>query len=156
MEAHVRRLTVLRDNKGVTLVEVLIAVVITLIVFMGLIQASILSIGVNMRNDLRDEAVRLSSDIMSQLRAAPFDDINRDGTADPANPTAFAFNWDQDGTADNIHNVAIRNATIPYTIAVNVQWPTAGDNNHKQITISATWQWQGEAATHQISSFRGR
>jgi prepilin-type N-terminal cleavage/methylation domain-containing protein len=144
----VRRLTVLRDNKGVTLVEVLIAVVITLIVFMGLIQASILSIGVNMRNDLRDEAVRLSSDIMSQLRAAPFDDINRDGTADPSNPTAFAFNWDQD--------VAIRNTTIPYTIAVNVQWPTAGDNNHKQITITATWQWQGDTITHTISTFRGR
>ena len=131
----------------------MIALVILLLVFMGLIQASIVSISANMRNNLRDEAVRLSSDLMSQLRAAPFDDLNRDGAADPANPTQFNFNWDQDGTADGVHNVIIRNATIPYIVGVNAQWL---DANHKQLTVTATWSWQGENLTHAISAYRGR
>lgn len=144
-------------GKGVTLVEVLIAMTILLIVFMGLIQASILAIGVNMRNDLRDEAVNLTADVMNKLRAAPFDDINRDGTADPANPTVFNFvpaRWDTDGTADGIYNVRIRNATIPYTVTVIVTY--AGDADHKRIQITTRWTWQGETITHIITALRGR
>jgi prepilin-type N-terminal cleavage/methylation domain-containing protein len=137
--------TALRDNKGVSLVEVMISLVILLIVFMGLIQASIVSIDVNMRNELRDEAVRLSSDLMAQLRAAPFDDLNRDGAADPANPGQLNFNRNSAQT--------IRSAAVPYARAVNAQWL---DANHKQLTITTTWSWQGENMTHTISTYRGR
>ena len=44
--------TVLRNSKGVTLVEVMLALVITLIIFIGLIQASI-------RRDRRKHAKRV-------------------------------------------------------------------------------------------------
>jgi Tfp pilus assembly protein PilV len=140
--------TVLRNNKGVTLVEVMLALVITVIVFIGLIQASIVAIGANMRNELRDEAVRLSSDLMSELRAAPFGDIDRDGTADtePRN-----FNRNQ--------TLTIRNAAVPYTVAVNVCSTTcvpALDANHKQMTVTTTWIWQGETITHTIMAYRGQ
>ncbi|MFI5294082.1 MAG: prepilin-type N-terminal cleavage/methylation domain-containing protein [Thermodesulfovibrionales bacterium] len=57
------------NQKGVTLVEVLISLVILLIVFMGLIQASILSINHNLRNAMRDEAVRIASEYMSMARS---------------------------------------------------------------------------------------
>lgn len=57
------------NQKGVTLVEVLISLVILLIVFMGLIQASILSINHNLRNAMRDEAVRVASEYMSRARS---------------------------------------------------------------------------------------
>ncbi len=57
------------NQKGVTLVEVLISLVILLIVFMGLIQASILSINHNLRNAMRDEAVRIASEYMSRARS---------------------------------------------------------------------------------------
>jgi prepilin-type N-terminal cleavage/methylation domain-containing protein len=57
-------------QKGVTLVEVMIALVILLIVFIGLIQASLLTIQSNVRNLARDEAVRITADQMDMLRAA--------------------------------------------------------------------------------------
>src|SRR5512143_830774 len=57
------------DSRGVTLVEVMISLVILLIVFMGLIQASLLSINHNMRNSVRDEAVRIAAESMSRLRS---------------------------------------------------------------------------------------
>ncbi len=152
-----------KSDRGVTLVEVLIAMTILLIVFMGLIQASILAIGANMRNEMRDEAVRLSSELMVQLRTSPFDDINRDSATDPT-CSAVSFNfvpvrWDTDGTADGIYNVRIRNATIPYTVRVTVTYPVTAptcDTEHKQITITTTWAWQGETMTHAIVAFRGR
>ena len=74
--------TALRNKKGVTLVEVMIALVILLVVFMGLIQASLLSIENNATTALRDEAVRLASDTVTALRTSPFDDLNRDGMTD--------------------------------------------------------------------------
>jgi hypothetical protein len=126
-------------------VEVMIALVILLMVFMGLIQASIVSINVNMRNNLRDEAVRLSSDLMVRLRAASFDDLDGDGAADPANPGQLNFNRNSTQT--------IRSAAVPYAMAVNVQWL---DADHKQLTITTTWSWQGENLTHTISTYRGR
>ncbi len=51
-----------QGSRGVSLVEVMISLVILLIVSMGLIQASLLSVDVNIRNELRDEAVRIASE----------------------------------------------------------------------------------------------
>jgi len=144
-------------TNGVTLVEVMIALVVLLIVFMGLMQVSIVAIQGNMRNVLRDEAVRTTADVMVQLRSAPFDDIDRSGAADPAMAVPpnnqLNFTWDQDGTVDGVHNVSIRNATIPYTVGVNVRWV---DADHKRIAITTTWAWQGENFTHSISTVRRR
>ena len=63
------------NKKGVSLVEVMISLVILLIVSMGLLQASLLSIDSNVRNELRDEAVRIASESMAQRRSA-FGDAN--------------------------------------------------------------------------------
>lgn len=61
-----------RNEKGMTLVEVMISMVILLLVFVGLIQASLLSIDYNTRNELRDEAVRVAAESMAGVRATPF------------------------------------------------------------------------------------
>lgn len=131
------------NNKGVTLVEVMIALVILLIVFMGLIQASLLTMQSNMKNVLRDEAVRITSDRMSILRSAPFGDINKDTTTDTY-PLNFTAN-----TNRNVRNVA----NHPFNVAINVV--TVGADN-KQMTVTTTWSWQGENFTHSIVATRGR
>ena len=64
-----------RNRKGVTLVEVLISLVILLIVFMGLIQASLVSVNTNMRNAIRDGAASLASEYMTRARATPIDTL---------------------------------------------------------------------------------
>ncbi len=63
------------DSRGVTLVEVMISLVILLIVFMGLIQASLLSINHNLRNEIRDEAVRVAAEYMSRTRSDSFGNL---------------------------------------------------------------------------------
>ncbi|MBI5100251.1 MAG: prepilin-type N-terminal cleavage/methylation domain-containing protein [Nitrospirae bacterium] len=62
-------------QSGVTLVEVMIAMVIMLIVFMGLIQASLLSIENNLSNEIRDEATRIGSEYMAATRSTAWENV---------------------------------------------------------------------------------
>ena len=133
-----------RSFRGVSLVEVLIALTILLIVFMGLIQASLVSIQSNMRNLLRDEAVAITSEQISELRGAEYDDMNADDTIDAANLNLPAMT-----VTRNYRNAA----AVNFGIARNIQ---ALDANNKQITVTTTWQWQGEPFQHQIMTTRQR
>jgi len=63
------------SNKGVTLIEVMIALVVLLLVFLGLMQSALLSIDANLRNILRDEAIAIAEQKMSELKNAPFDSL---------------------------------------------------------------------------------
>jgi len=125
-------------RNGVTLVEVLIALVVLLIVFMGLMQVSIVAIQGNMRNVLRDEAVRLTADRMNRLRSVSFDHADLTATA---------------GTDDPVINRAVRAATVNFTVRRII---ADIDANHKQVTLTTKWAWQGEDFTHSISTIRRR
>ncbi|MEW6108539.1 MAG: prepilin-type N-terminal cleavage/methylation domain-containing protein [Nitrospirota bacterium] len=130
-------------NKGVTLVEIMIALVILLIVFLGLMQTALLSIQSNMINVLRDEAVSMTSAQMAILRSASYEDMDQDGGID-ASPLNFNRNQNRD-----IRNVV----NHPFTVAINIQ---TLDTEHKQITVTTTWSWQGQNYQHQIMSIRRR
>lgn len=132
------------NKKGVTLVEVLIALVILLIVFMGLISTSIVAIGANARNESRDEAVRVTSDQMSMLRVASFDSADLVTTAGV---------WVAMPNTGNRFTRQIRSATITYTIERLV---VPLDIDHKEISLRASWIWQGETLRHTIVAYRGR
>jgi prepilin-type N-terminal cleavage/methylation domain-containing protein len=167
MEALVMLRIVLKDKKGVTLVEVLIALVILLIVFLGLIQASLLSIDTNAMNLLRDEAVRLASDTMISLRSSPFDDLNRDGaTPDAAN---INFVISSTGTAAQQLNAVnlgintqktVRNIlTANYVVTVTI---TDMDASNKQADVLVQWDYKertlanGSANAHRVVSLLRR
>lgn len=157
MEVHAMQSTAWQNKRGVSLVEVLIALTILLIVFMGLIQASILSIQSNMRNLLRDEAVTIASEQIVRLRAADFDDMNSDTVTDPA-------------TAISLVAADFTTATVPpwpptvartYRSAASVTFTILRqvnnlDNNNKQVTVTIQWPWQGEDFQHQIMTTRQR
>jgi len=102
-------------NSGVTLVEVMISLVVLLIVFLGLIQASIVTIDHNLRNELRDEAVRTASDAMSRLRTTGFNDTLLNDTA---GEVVVAF--PADDPPNPVRN--FRNAAV--TFSIDKQLPT--------------------------------
>jgi len=136
--------------RGVSLIEVMISLVVLLIVFMGLIQASLLSIQFNTRNLLRDEAVAVTADQMSNLRSASFDDMNRDGVTDGATllPANFA--------AANFP-VPVRRLRNDVSVTFNVdRTVNTLDASSKQITVTTNWTWQGDPFTHQIITARRR
>jgi prepilin-type N-terminal cleavage/methylation domain-containing protein len=156
-----------RTNKnGVTLVEVLISLVVLLIVFMGLLQTSLLSIEGNAITLLRDEAVKLASDTMTALRTSPFDDLNRnqasassdysgDGDVTVEIPNSrYRFQIESPVTGAAPANAAQRNArnlgiqtrrtmrnilNANYLIRVTTE---SIDADNKRVTILVQWDWK--------------
>jgi type IV pilus assembly protein PilV len=61
-----------------TLVEVLVAMAIVFIIFLGMSSGGIVVLNENIKNDLRDEAVSVAEMEMQQVRSTPFDNIVSD------------------------------------------------------------------------------
>lgn len=126
----------LRDNKGMTLVEVVIALTVLLIVLLALMQTALVSIDANMINVLRDEAVSMAEERMNEARNIPFDDLVV-GTTDVSPP------------AKSIRNIASFSYTVSRTI-------TSAGLDAMQIGITVTWEWKektgANAYTHSIST----
>jgi len=160
----------MRSQKGVTLVEVMIALVILLIVFIGLIQASLLTIQSNVRNLARDEAVRITADQMDMLRAASFDNMNRAGGDDAVKlkySIIYDDTFDLEATPVTRPDLRrrLRGATVDYTVTVLICADDAdaecallgpSDADHKTIQVTTGWSWQGETFTHRVVTVRIR
>ena len=145
-----------QGSRGVTLVEVMISLVILLIVFMGLIQASLVTIQSNVKNELRDEAVRITSDRMARLRTIAFTDALLTDTDGTPNSPGSPVDDDQDPLTAGVQTTVtrnVRNASVPFIVNKIVD---DLDTDHKQISVRTTWTWQGEDFTHTIVATRGR
>ena len=157
MELHAMK-NRMSNQKGVSLVEVMIALVILLLVFIGLIQASLLTIQANVRNSARDEAVRITADQLDRLRGNSFDYMNRDTAAD-ADPLNYSITYGTTVTTTTRPDLRrqLRGATVDYTVTVSICGASCAlDANHKQITVTTGWSWQGENFTHQVVTARIR
>ncbi len=121
------------DSRGVTLVEVMISLVILLIVFMGLIQASLLSINHNLRNEIRDEAVRVAAEYMSRTRSDSFGNLVGTGgyVTFPGTPTA--------GITRNF-----RNLQLQFLVEREID---VVDINIRRIGIRVSWWYPGDDTT---------
>ncbi|GBE39023.1 hypothetical protein BMS3Bbin08_01641 [bacterium BMS3Bbin08] len=134
-----------RNNRGLTLVEILVALVITLVVFLGLMQTAMLSMDVNTNNQLREEAVSIAERRIRELR---------DLSGGNLTPTAVTP-WPQEAVSVNFRNFA---NPVPYTVDITVvNIGTAPDITAKQIGIVVTWQVPkspGVNLTHRISTLK--
>ena len=107
---------------GMTLVEVIVAMAIVFIVFLGMSSAGLVVLDQNIKNSQRDEAVSVAEMELQQARNIPFATI-----------------------ADNTHivNRRIRGMNVGYTVARTVTNPNgttpANDPNNRLVTINVTW-----------------
>jgi len=127
----------LPTKKGFTLVEVLIALVITLVLFLALMQTALLSIDSNMTNVLRDEAVGIAEGSMNEARNTAFDSLTAGALLPPV--------------TRNMRNIPAFRYEVTRTIT------NLGTDN-KQVAITVTWEWKektvanGNPYTHAIST----
>jgi prepilin-type N-terminal cleavage/methylation domain-containing protein len=126
--------TVLLNNKGVTLIEMMISLVILLIVSLALMQSALLGMSTNVENSLRDEAVNVAEMRMNQLVSLPFTDAIIAPGLLPTPPVAEA----------DISR-KLRNAIVIYTPTRTI---TDLNADSKQITISVAWSYKGQRYTH--------
>ena len=110
----------MKNKEGMTLIEVLIAILIIFIVFLGLSGAGIFVLNENIKNSLRDEAVSVAGMEMEQVRNISFDNL-----------------YSAPGT-QGVDNVVrqIRGLTVNYGVTRTV---TILNLNNLQVSINVTW-----------------
>jgi prepilin-type N-terminal cleavage/methylation domain-containing protein len=130
------------NKKGLTLVEMMIALVILLLVFLALMQTALLSINSNITNLFRDEAASIAEQHMIFIRNMKFDDVYVTGFVDDPRPTVAGIEGIND-TRD------FRSFSI--TFRPERQVTDLGIDN-KQVDIRVSWDWKGETFTHSINA----
>ncbi len=128
------------DKKGMTLVEVLIAMVVLLLVSLAMMQTALVSIDSNMINVLRAEAVSIAEERMNEARNTAFDGLTT-------------------GAPETVLR-GFRNITnFSYTVTRTI---TDLNADNKQVNITVTWEWKektvadGNPYTHSITSILRR
>jgi type IV pilus assembly protein PilV len=129
------------NAEGVSLVELLVAMVILLFVSLALMQTALLSIEFNTKNVLRDEAVRVAEMRINELRNTAFDDLttgqnNITGYNPVVLHTVRKFEVKYQGV-DGFH--------VDTTIT-----DVGGDT--KGALVEIFWTWKGEDYSHSIET----
>lgn len=126
-------LPVLLDKKGMTLVEVMIALVVLLFVSLAMMQTALVGIDSNMINILRDEAVSIAEEKMNEARNMAFDSLM------PG--TTYMGTGTPPKIKRNLRNITDFEYTVTRTIS------NLGTDN-KQVTITVTWDWKEKTVTN--------
>lgn len=147
-----------KNIDGFSLVEVMIALVVLCLVFMGLMQSALLGIDSNMRNIFRDEAIRIATERMEETRSMPFNLV----VSDPAPgdnlmlPACVNPPVNDGGPYEVAIQRDFRNIqNFPYGTRMTVTDLDAGPDT-KQIQITVRWEYRNECYTHSIMSLRRR
>ena len=155
MTILIQGMNAVRDKRGMTLVEVLIAMVVLLLVSLAMMQTALVSIDSNMINVLRDEAIGIAEMRMNEARNLAFtsttDNLLDDGTDSNLTsticPATFVTSFGTTGlrVTRNLRNIS------NFSFCTNRDVSTLGADN-KQVTITVGWKWKENPYTHSISS----
>ncbi|HEX8042297.1 prepilin-type N-terminal cleavage/methylation domain-containing protein [Candidatus Deferrimicrobium sp.] len=110
----------MKNKDGMTLIEVMIAIVITFIVFLGLSGSGIFVMNENIKNSMRDEAVSVAGMEMERARNTSFDSLYDNTAPPPLSPVPRQ----------------IRGLTVNYGVTRTV---TVLDTNNLQVSINVVW-----------------
>jgi len=140
--------TVLRNKKGLTLVEVMIALLVFLLVSLAMMQTALMSIEANTTNLLRDEAISVADLMMSQARTFA---ATSEGFDDARLECSSENKLDIKRPVRNI------GGGVPFSTTMNI--PPCLDGDTKQINIVVEWYWPSPSIkdnankhTHTITS----
>jgi len=146
---------VLNNNQGVSLVEVLIAMVVFLLVSLAMMQTALVGIDSNMINTVRDEAVKIAEQRMNEARNLAFnqniDQLIGDSTDPNLNATICPADFvTKFGTTGLRMQRSIRNISN-FDFCTNRAVVLLNTDN-KQVSITAGWKWKGNDYTHSITT----
>jgi type IV pilus assembly protein PilV len=126
------------NSGGFTLIEVMVAMLISLVGLLGLLQSINIATEQNLRNASRDEALQIAENYMSQIRATPFALIS--SNLGPPYPTS-TFPYGVKTVASNLRGVS-----KSYKVNRDV---TALSDSSKLVQVRARWKFKN-ASTSQI------
>ncbi|MDA8105841.1 MAG: prepilin-type N-terminal cleavage/methylation domain-containing protein [Nitrospiraceae bacterium] len=162
------------NEKGLSLVEVMVALLVLLFVSLALMQTALVSIESNMKNTLRDEAVSIAEGKMSEAKHLIFNNtmtnLKSDGYPNPDTdvngisivpsaalcPPGYWSTFGSNGVVvrKNLKKVTNFNFCTNRTVTEN-----GGDGSldtpdaiSRQVSITVGWTWKGEEYSHMLTS----
>lgn len=124
-----------KDERGLTLLETVIALAIVFIVFLGLTDTGLLVLDYNIQNTIRDEGVSVAEQVMAEVRQTPF------ATLQAAADNGSVLLPDE--------TRQIRGLTVTYRPARTID--TLNDDN-LQVTVNVGWIRRGKNYSHQATT----
>jgi type IV pilus assembly protein PilV len=130
-----------KDSNGFTLIEVMVAILILMVGMLGLLQAINLATEVNIRNQVREEAVYTANRVLSEMRGRVFDNIS------------------VAATKKNFYTYAtyqlpskIRGASRSYSVTrkSRVLSTVDGKDVTKELTVTVAWSYKGVGYQNQV------
>ena len=118
------------NKKGFTLVEVMIALVVSLVIGLALMQTAMVGIDSNMLNVLRDEAVSIAERKVSDARNVPFDSL-----------VSVASSLTTDASISSVRNLSLYRYGVQQTVS------SLGSDS-KLVVITVTWDWKDKTAAN--------
>ncbi len=122
------------NEKGFTLLEVLVSITILLFGLLGLLQALIVATESNAKNLIRDDVVFVADSCMNGLKARSFDNIT---TTYPEQ--TFKSN--------------VRGQNLDYKVNMTSEWL---GSNSRLLTVHIDWRFKNQNYSNQITSLRSR
>ena len=124
-------------RKGFTLIEVIIAITILGVAFLGLTHVVVSTTEYNIDVDVTTQAVLLSRDVMATTMAKDFDDISDVSTV--------SF-----GGGFNDYSYSV---DVEYVDAANLNTPVAGPTDYKRIVVTVTANgWAGTISLYNLKA----
>jgi prepilin-type N-terminal cleavage/methylation domain-containing protein len=128
-------------NKGFTLIEVMIAIVILTIGLLALVSVTVMVIKGNSLNKMITTATTIAKDQMETLKNSSQISFNNIGSSSLQNVTGFpGYQWQQ--TVDTITgNSSCTGPIMPYACCTGIAAGNCPDK--KNVAVEVHWQWQG-------------
>jgi len=124
-----------KNERGLTLLETVVAMAIVFIVFLGLTDAGLLVMEYNIRNTLRDEAVSVSDNVMAWTRQTQFALLDAEPKGAPV-------------ALDNVVR-QIRGFRQTYRRSRTF---TGLNTETLQVRVDVSWDRQGKTYNHQATT----
>lgn len=130
-----------RNNKGFTLIEVLIAIFLLLFGMLALLYTMSVAMSSNQQNVIRDEAVAVGMQQMTIVKNTPFIQVP------VGNDVAIGLSTGAPVSRN------LRSSTVAFAVTTNIVQMTT-DTLQAQVIVR--WTFKGQAYTHSITSMMAR
>ncbi len=122
----------LKNKKGFTIIESLVAIAILTILLLGILASIMVIMDYTTRNLLREEAVKIAEEYADLYRSYPIDKIH---------PSDYKKEYKK-----------IRNFTVEYVVKIT---STDTTPQVKELTITVEWKYKGKTYQYQIKTLVG-